>query len=213
MPPPPQRAQPSVHADAYEPEEVAPPPPPLPPKPSRLIAWIDQDLSEAENWRPLSFAEKNILKVKKKLREIEKIEELQKDGAVLETTQRQKVAKRGQLEAEMAQLSVRSREQGDRSLEEIERAEVIRRKREDLDNAAVAVQRVLQGYWVRRETNEIRAASERERQRIAAEAAAAEQRRRDEEAAAAEAERQRLAAVARAEEAERQRVEAQRRAE
>ncbi|MAC17875.1 MAG: hypothetical protein CMC97_06215 [Flavobacteriales bacterium] len=101
---------------------------------------------QEDEWRPLSFAEKNILKVHKKLREISKIKEAHEAGAPLEKNQVAKVQQRPKLEQELAGLEERSRAQGGRTLQELERAERWRRDREERDKAAVAIQRVFRGH-------------------------------------------------------------------
>jgi len=101
-------------------------------------------------WRPLSFAEKNILKARKKLREVEKIEEAMVAGdSKIEQTQLEKVKKKSALEQELRTLEKRSRAQGGRTLDELEKAEQWRRQHEERERAAICVQKVVRGHLVR----------------------------------------------------------------
>mmetsp|Transcript_47466 Transcript_47466/g.88921 ORF Transcript_47466/g.88921 Transcript_47466/m.88921 type:complete len:1023 (-) Transcript_47466:174-3242(-) len=107
--------------------------------------------AEDVEWRPLSFAEKNLLKVQKKLREIIKIEELIASGEVkVESNQIAKVRKKAQLEQELRTLEHRSRAQGGRTLQELEKAEKMRRETEERERAVIIIQKVFRGYMVRR---------------------------------------------------------------
>mmetsp|Transcript_54691 Transcript_54691/g.127929 ORF Transcript_54691/g.127929 Transcript_54691/m.127929 type:complete len:1814 (+) Transcript_54691:119-5560(+) len=88
-------------------------------------------------WRPLSFAEKNLLKVKKKLRDIEKLEEAIAAGDhKIESNQLAKVQRKDALLQELQTLESRSRAQGGRTLIELEKAEKLRREQEEGKEAA-----------------------------------------------------------------------------
>ncbi|CAE8601837.1 unnamed protein product, partial [Polarella glacialis] len=104
-------------------------------------------------WKPLSFAEKNILKARKKLREVEKIEEamaMKGPGAKIEQSQLAKVQKKDSLEQELRLLEQRSRSQGGRTLQELEKAEKWRKTYDENEKASTTLQKVVRGHSTRR---------------------------------------------------------------
>ncbi|CAE8637854.1 unnamed protein product, partial [Polarella glacialis] len=104
-------------------------------------------------WKPLSFAEKNILKARKKLREVEKIEEamaMKGPGAKIEQSQLAKVQKKDSLEQELRLLEQRSRSQGGRTLQELEKAEKWRKTYDENEKASTTLQKVFRGHSTRR---------------------------------------------------------------
>merc|ERR1711915_185698 len=79
-----------------------------------------QSASQDPSYRPLSFAEKEILKTQRKIREIEKIEEAIASNQKLEKNQLAKVQKKNEIMEKLYQLEQRSRNQGGRTLKELD---------------------------------------------------------------------------------------------
>merc|ERR1712187_786515 len=106
-------------------------------------------------------------------------------GYKMEKTQIQKVQKKPQLEQELRTLEDRSRAQGGRTLQQLEKAEKWRKEHEEQERAAVMIQKVVRGHLARAALDEqlLKEVEEKERakQQEEAERLAAIQKKEDEE--------------------------------
>lgn len=107
-------------------------------------------------WKPLSYAEKNILKARKKIREVEKIEEAYAVKGKLEPGQLAKVQRKAELEQELRVYEQRSHSQGGRNLHELEQAEQCRKTHERYEHAATCVQKVMRKCLVKKRLPQFR---------------------------------------------------------
>lgn len=138
------------------PPKVAPQTPPhVPEQPGRRKV-VEEDVAAIYEvpgdmvWKPLSYAEKNILKARKKIREVEKIEEAYAVKGKLEPGQLAKVQRKAELEQELRVYEQRSHSQGGRNLHELEQAEQCRKTHERYEHAATYVQKVMRKCLVKK---------------------------------------------------------------
>merc|ERR1712087_325467 len=102
-----------------------------------------------EVWKPLSFNEKSMLRVRKTMREIEQLKQAQSAGKVkLEKLQLDKIGRWRQLEQELWKFQRCSTAEGGRTFVELEAAMKSRKEQEELDRAVVAIQKTVRGSQV-----------------------------------------------------------------
>eukprot|EP00435_Cladocopium_sp_Y103_P025197 s1772_g6.t1 len=138
------------------PPKVAPQTPPQVPEQPGRRKVVEEDFAAIYEvpgdmvWKPLSYAEKNILKARKKIREVEKIEEAYALKGKLEPGQLAKVQRKAELEQELRVYEQRSHSQGGRNLFELEQAEQCRKTHERYEHAATCVQKVMRKCLVKK---------------------------------------------------------------
>eukprot|EP00397_Hematodinium_sp_SG-2012_P000169 GEMP01000169.1.p1 GENE.GEMP01000169.1~~GEMP01000169.1.p1 ORF type:complete len:1767 (+),score=556.41 GEMP01000169.1:1918-7218(+) len=144
-------------------------PPPLPPTgappPLPKERKSEEELAQLEI-RPLSFAEKEILKTYRKIRDIDKIEEAIANEEKVEKNQLAKVQKKSEIAGKLRELEHRSRAQGGRTLLELQKDEKTlklieeRNRKLEEQRAAITTVQVQARVWLaRREA--VRKAEER----------------------------------------------------
>merc|ERR1712151_514978 len=114
---------------------------------SKKAATVSESPKAKEVWKPLSFNEKSMLRVRKTMREIEQLKQAQRAGKVkLEKLQLDKIGRWHQLEKELWEFQRCSAAEGGRTFVELEAA--MKSRKEEVDRAVVAIQKSVRGSQV-----------------------------------------------------------------